>query len=112
MKNIEKIIRERLGELRISQKELCEQIGFQPAALHKIFERNSTSIDTLEKISIILKLPISSFFEETKNTVNEPQAGYTSIKNEELIELQRIALEAKQKEVQSLKHSERVPISL
>lgn len=90
MKNLERVIKERLLELGLSQKKLCEELKIQPPALQKIFRENSTSIDTLERLATALKLSVSDFFEE-KRILEEPRIGYITIAQEEYIELLRTA---------------------
>lgn len=43
---------------------LAERVGLSEQQLHLIVRKNSTKIETLEKIAKALKVPISVFFEE------------------------------------------------
>ena len=63
-------------EKNITFKSLCGEVGVTEAGLHQMIRNKSIKVDILEKISIVLKVPISHFFEDEKkifgdnNTVN------------------------------------------
>lgn len=58
-----------LAESRhISIAELSAKIGITEQQLHGIVRKNSTKINTLEKIAEILDVPVSYFFEEAPLT--------------------------------------------
>jgi len=68
MKTTKELLGARIKELRrsqnISQEELAEQIGVEPLHMSRIeIGRSYPSIDRLEKISTVLKVPLKDFFE-------------------------------------------------
>ena len=108
MKNIKEIVQKKIKEKGLSMNEFTELIGISRTAIYKLFSENSTSIETLEKISEVLGMSTSEFFESSK-IIEEPLAGYTIIKNEELIELQKLALGNIRKELEQSKNIEVAP---
>lgn len=62
-------------ERGIAINELAEQLGITPQAIHLMVRENSTKTDTLERIAQILQVPVSVFFEEEKETINQTQNG-------------------------------------
>jgi transcriptional regulator with XRE-family HTH domain len=55
-------IRDRANEKKMTLKELASGIGITEHGLQRIIKENTTKIDTLEKISNLLDVPISYFF--------------------------------------------------
>lgn len=82
MKNIENKIKFLLTENKLTQKELCDNIGMSTQNLRKIFDRNSIETRHLQNIANVFQVPMSFFFEE--------QSGnYTgNIKNSTVISAQ------------------------
>ncbi len=66
------------AEKKIGLGDLASEVGITHQALNKILRTNSTSLDTLEKISQALGVSIDSFFESGMVIVegnNDPGAG-------------------------------------
>ena len=91
MKAIKEIVKKRILEMGISSDEFSKRVGFTPQYLNKIYTKNSTTIDTLEKMAEVLGINVGDFFDSVAK-VEEPPADYIVIKKDELIELQKMAL--------------------
>lgn len=66
MKNLEAIIKLRLAELGMQAKDLVKHIGLNDqSALNKIYKRNSAKLETLVKVADFLKIPVSTFYEDS-----------------------------------------------
>lgn len=107
MKLIKEVVKNNLHRRKINLGEFAELLEITQESLSRIFTKNSTTIPMLEKMAEILGISPGEFFESGK--VEEPQAGYTVIKNEELIELQRLALGNIKKELEQSKNTKVVP---
>ncbi len=107
MKNLKEIIQKKIKEKGLTMTQFTDLIGITRTAIYKLYNENSTSVETLEKIAEVLEMSVGDFF-ESKNIVEEPQVGYTTIKNEELIELQKMALGNLKKELEQTKNIENV----
>ena len=61
----------------ISLKQLADMVGLSEQGLHRLLRQNSTTIDTLERISAILEVSPVVFFDEGKAalTVNQSVTG-------------------------------------
>lgn len=108
MKNIEEVVKDACHQKKWTIREFCKRLEMEEASIQKIFRKNSTTIQTLEKMAELLEISVADFF-DTKRVLEEPQSGYTTIKNEELIELQRLALGNIKKELESSKNNSVVP---
>ena len=60
-----------------SVRELCFKIDITEQGLHQMIRKRSMKIETLERISNILSLPVSYWFEDEKNTENSVFKGST-----------------------------------
>lgn len=107
MKNLKEIIQKKIKEKGLTMTQFTDLIGITRTAIYKLYNENSTSVETLEKIAEVLEMSVGDFF-ESKNIVEEPPVGYTTIKNEELIELQKMALGNLKKELEQTKNIENV----
>jgi transcriptional regulator with XRE-family HTH domain len=72
MPNIKELIERRLGELKMSKRELARQVGIHYTTIDASDEK-SMKIGTLQKISEILDIPMSEFFQENKAEISERQ---------------------------------------
>ena len=54
----------------ISVRELCYKIDVTEQGLHQMIRRKSMKIEILERISNVLFLPVSYWFEDEENTKN------------------------------------------
>ncbi|MBN2664806.1 MAG: helix-turn-helix domain-containing protein [Bacteroidales bacterium] len=68
MYNFEKKIKELLLKNELTIENLAYKLGVSPATLHNLFKKNNTNTDLLKKISDVFEVPVSSFFDEEKNT--------------------------------------------
>jgi transcriptional regulator with XRE-family HTH domain len=107
MKNIEEVVRQACHEKKWTLREFCKRLEMEEPSIQKIFRKNSTTIQTLEKMAEVLGISTGDFFENGK--VEEPPAGYTLISNQELIDLQRMALNNVRKELEQSKNNSVVP---
>lgn len=90
MKNLEKIIKQRLTELGMQVKDLVPLIGVSDqTVISRIFKRNSTSLETLEKIAKALKMPI----EELRGEIH--QSNVKVVTDFKLIDLPYIPVNAR-----------------
>ena len=103
MKSIKEIVQKRIKQNGLTMNEFTDLIGISRTAIYKLFDENSTSIATLEKIAEVLKMSVTEFFEDSMK-IEDPQSGYTVIKNEELIELQKLALGNIKRELEQSKN--------
>lgn len=104
MANLQKI-KVLAKEKGISINDLAEKLGVTPQAVHLMVRENSTKTDTLERIANILDVPISVFFDEKVENINQTQSGngilqnrgqiYNGINQEEHDELIRLREENK-----------------
>lgn len=67
MANLQKI-KEIARQKNISLDVLAKEIGVTPQALSKMMRNNSTKIDTIERIAEILKVSVTTFFEDNQIT--------------------------------------------
>jgi len=91
MKPLEKIIKTRLIELNMQAKDLIKAVGLsgQPA-LSKIYERNSSRKETLEKIANALQMSLEELTGETTIASNAKV-----VTDFELVELPYIPIDAR-----------------
>jgi transcriptional regulator with XRE-family HTH domain len=62
-KNLARKIQKRRKELGLTQERLAEKVGISRAYMGYIEQaRNTPSLEVLEKIARMLKIPLSSFF--------------------------------------------------
>lgn len=70
-------IKQMLDEKNMDVKEFASKIGLSHQGVYKMFAENSTKIETLERISQVLGVPISQFFdipdkvEEAKENIQQ-----------------------------------------
>lgn len=99
------LIKEEVSRVGITLKELCERIGMTYQNLNRCIRDNKITANDLEKISVVLHVPVCIFFDakSTPNCVINHKAGkYTSeqnMENEKLID----ELEIYKKELEYLK---------
>lgn len=68
--------------------ELAEAVGVSEQQMHLIVRKNSTKIETLEKIARVLGVPVTYFFDVEADLPNQPEgkdtenAGDLAIENE------------------------------
>ncbi len=74
-------IKQKLLLLGKTQKELAGLLGITPQAVFEILSSSDVKTGTLEKITHVLNVPISFFFEKSK-----PKASPKSIKKELTVE--------------------------
>jgi transcriptional regulator with XRE-family HTH domain len=108
MKNIEEVVRQGCHEKKWTLREFCKRLEMEEPSIQKIFRKNSTTIQTLEKMAEVLEISVGDFFENPKK-LEEAPAGYTVISNQELIDLQRLALGNMKKELEQSKNNQVVP---
>ncbi len=70
-------IKELAKEKNISLKQLADMVELSEQGLHRLLRQNSTTIDTLERISAILEVSPVVFFDDGKAalTVNQSVTG-------------------------------------
>ena len=61
------LIKKELGCKNMSVRDLCYRIDVTEQGLHQMIRKKSMKIDTLERISNVLGLPVSYWFENTTN---------------------------------------------
>ncbi|MFD2521393.1 XRE family transcriptional regulator [Emticicia soli] len=106
MKPLEKIIKQRLAELGMQVKDLVPLIGVSDqSVLSRIFKRNSTSYETLVKISNALQIPIEELTGEVM-----PVSNVKVVSDYELVELPYIPIDARATFISSI--VENMPIVL
>jgi len=59
----------------ISVRELCYKIDVTEQGLHQMIRKRSMKVEILERISNVLHLPVSYWFEDEKNTENAVMNG-------------------------------------
>jgi len=64
------LIKKELGYKNISVRDLCYRIDVTEQGLHQMIRKKSMKIDTLERISNVLGLPVSYWFESATNSEN------------------------------------------
>lgn len=84
-----KLIRGLLEEKKITIDQLSGGIGVKKTAIYKMITQNSTTIQTLEKISKFLDVPVSYFFKESDqfSQANEQGVNYKFNHSESTIDL-------------------------
>lgn len=61
----------KLAKLReISMRKLCQRIEMTENGLAAAFKNNTLKVETLVKISQVLGVPVSYFFDETSSNIN------------------------------------------
>lgn len=86
--NLKKIAKEK----KITIKELAIRAGMTEVGLHQALKNDTLTVHTLESISHILNVSISSLLEEkTTNDVQEPEKGIDWIEKQKLELLEDIA---------------------
>lgn len=63
-------IKEILREKGMTQRWLAEMVGLSHVTLNNIISKGQTSIETLEKIALVLNVQIGDLFAETKLKYN------------------------------------------
>jgi hypothetical protein len=71
-------IKELCQEQGITQKELAEKMGITDISLNKTLRGEYPQLQTLEKIAMVLNIPISDLFK--KNDFGEDVNGYIKVK--------------------------------
>jgi transcriptional regulator with XRE-family HTH domain len=64
------LIKKELGYKSMSVRDLCFRIDVTEQGLHQMIRKKSMKIDTLERISTVLGLPVTYWFEDTTNAGN------------------------------------------
>ena len=62
------LIKKELGRKNMSVRDLCFRIDVTEQGLHQMIRKKSMKIDTLERISNVLELPVTYWFDNTTNT--------------------------------------------
>lgn len=94
---------------KISMRELATAVGITEAGLYGLMSKNSTKVETLEKIAIYLKIPVSTFFEEGKamhvsgSNIAVVNNGNQSIGESQELEMLRKEIEECRKENELLR---------
>ena len=70
------LIKKLADEKNILLTDIANELGITQQALSKIIRNNSTKIETLERIALILKVPVTIFFEDTKSNGDFSQKVY------------------------------------
>lgn len=60
---------------KMALTELAERVGVSEQQIHLMVRKNSTKIETLEKIANVLQVPVSSFFDEEPTAESYHQYG-------------------------------------
>lgn len=69
-------IKELLKGSKLSISELAESINVKRESLSRVVNGASTSVETLQRIADVLKVPITDLFEQPKeNTITCPHCG-------------------------------------
>lgn len=66
---------------KITIRRLAQEVGITEQGLQSIIRNNTTTTDNLEKISKVLLVPVSTFFDETENIVSDSKSNYESNRN-------------------------------
>jgi DNA-binding Xre family transcriptional regulator len=66
---------------KITIRQLAKEVGITEQGLQSIIRNNTTTTDNLEKISKVLLVPVSTFFEETESIVSNKNVNYSSKRN-------------------------------
>jgi len=94
---------------RVRLDELAEAVGLSRGGLLYIMKNNSIKVETLEKIAIYLKIPVSTFFEEGKamhvsgSNIAVVNNGNQSIGESQELEMLRKEIEECRKENELLR---------
>lgn len=75
MKLIKEVVKNSLWKKKITLGQLAEELGITQQSLSKIFSKNSTTIEMLEKMAQILEIDTGEFF-PSNNKVEEPQEEF------------------------------------
>ena len=59
-----------LERKNISVRDLCDKIDITEQGLHQMIRKKSMKVEVLERISNVLRLPVSFWFEDTTNISN------------------------------------------
>jgi transcriptional regulator with XRE-family HTH domain len=84
MANLSKI-RYLMEQKNIKVSDLCGKLNITRQQLYHIIKSNTTSINTLENIAKEFKVPISYFFDDDTNEVQEPPGEYKNVSVDEEI---------------------------
>lgn len=93
-------IREVMRLRRVNQTELAKRIGTSRQNINNLLKSDSCNTNTLQKIAKALNTPISAFFEESTDQVNEPQSTYT--KKPKYIEQRLDEIEERLKKIEDI----------
>jgi transcriptional regulator with XRE-family HTH domain len=91
---------------KLKKKDFAEKIGMTDVNLSKIFKKSSIDAELLEKISKILNVPISFWFDEMPSDFQVSQKGNGNVignKNQVTISDCENKLEVAYKEIEHLK---------
>lgn len=59
-----------VGEKKFTLEKLAVEVGMSPGGFHKMFKRKTLTLETLEKISEVLGVPMTYWFEENKDKIS------------------------------------------
>ena len=70
-----------LDRKNLSVRDLCIKIAVTEQGLHQMIRNKSMKIEVLERISYVLGLPVSYWFDDATNTGNQviPKLNYEKI---------------------------------
>ena len=60
-------IKKMVKEKKIKQSDLCTKLGMTRAGINAIYSRKDINTELLQKISIVLKVPMSYWFQEDQD---------------------------------------------
>lgn len=75
MINIQKI-RDLLSEQKLSKVEVAEKCGLTNAGFHRILKSGKAKLETVQKLAMVLSVPVSALLQEDSNMVSEEPAHY------------------------------------
>jgi transcriptional regulator with XRE-family HTH domain len=85
MKEIERIIKNRLMDLDMSIEELAKKSGLSKGTVHTIFNTGDARLSQLDAISKALNMTVNELM--GMSVVQEPAAEYTLMKKDDLLKL-------------------------
>ena len=69
MQNFEETIRKLLREKNMNIRDFSKEVGISDVTLYKIFKRDSIETKHLERMSEVLDVPVSVFFDEAPGMI-------------------------------------------
>lgn len=77
MVNVQKI-RDLLSEQKLSKVEVAEKCGLTNAGFHRILKSGKAKLETLQKLAIVLSVPVGDLLQQNEGNMVNDEAAYYS----------------------------------